>query len=169
MTNFAQPTADDVAVAIVASCRETGDDPMSTASGGLGIGRATNRARHYALHALIHVFPVANRYRVCRWVGCPGKEAAFWNASWHQVVRPRASGMGHMANWWDEEAYDRVIRAIEAARTARAVGANSPKVKLSADVGGYVSADRPGVQPEKQRLQDMLAEAAANTAKLNPG
>jgi hypothetical protein len=129
------PTADDIAIAIVAACRETDDDPISTVQGGLGIGRATNRARHYALHALIHVFPKASRLRLCEWVGCMGKPAAFWNSSWHQIVKPRFAGStGHVANWFDDEVFDRVIRAIEADRTKRAVAPPKSKfIKLGAD------------------------------------
>ena len=38
------PTADDVAIAIVAACRETGDDPIAVAEGHF----AHKKARHYA-------------------------------------------------------------------------------------------------------------------------
>lgn len=130
------PTADDVAAAIVAACRETGDDPVRTAERGLGAAGPANRARHYALHALLHVFPKADRINLCLCVGCPGKPKQFWNASWNQIVRLRFPGSTvHMAGWWSDEVYDRVIRAVEAARTARAVGASVtiPTTKPSAD------------------------------------
>ena len=110
------PTADDIAVAICAACRETGENPIECASGAL-----SNRGRHYALHALLHVFPKADKIKLCVWVGCPGKPKAFWNASWHQVIKPRSSGLGHMAMWWEDDSYDRVIRAVEANKTRRAV------------------------------------------------
>jgi hypothetical protein len=106
-------TADHIAAAIVAACRETGDDPIRTASGGLGTKRPTNRARHYALHALLHCFPDVDRHSAARMVGCPGSPAQFWNASWHQVAKPRASGFGHVAGWFDDVSYARVIAAIE--------------------------------------------------------
>lgn len=105
-------TADHVARAIVAACRETGDDPIRTAIGELGTQRPTNRARHYAMHALLHVFPDLLRFTAARLVGCPGSEKQFWNSSWHQIVKPRASGLGHVANWFDDEAFGRIIDAI---------------------------------------------------------
>jgi hypothetical protein len=75
----------------------------------------TLMARHYALHALVHVFPKTGRLKLCGWVGCPGKPASFWTVSWNLVNGKRR------APWFDDAAYDRVIRAIEAARTLRAV------------------------------------------------
>lgn len=116
------PSADDVAIAIVAACRETGDNPVETLEGRGAMRGDTNRARHYALHALCHVFPKVNRFSLCKLVGCPGKPGAFWNASWNQIVKPRYAGSPErMAKWWDEALYDRVIRALEADRTRRAV------------------------------------------------
>lgn len=207
------PTADDVAVAVVAACQETGDDPISTHQGGLGVGRATNRARHYALHALVHVFPHANRLRLCEWVGCPGKPGPFWNSSLHQVVKPRYPGSAtRMANWFDDAAYDRVIRAVEADRTRRAV---APAAEREVEVNHYAEPpaypSRPGAPglpasraerikaeasrvtaaldddarsrfaglgakervpapiENKSKLQDMLRDAVANTAKMQEG
>lgn len=114
---MAFPSAEDVAVAIVAACRETGEDPIATAEGIY----TQKRARHYALHALVRVFPKASRERLCVYVGCPGNPRQFWASSWNQIVKPQAHGHGHMAKWWDDTVYDRVIRAIEADRTRRAV------------------------------------------------
>lgn len=151
-----KPTADDVAIAIVAACRETGDDPIDTANGGLGINRSTNRARHYALHALIHVFPKANRTDLCRLVGCPGKPGVFWNASWHQVVKPRSPGsLLHMASWFDDTAYDRVIRAIEADMTRRAV-APPPKPQP----------EPPPYRPPPGTVAKVLADEPPRAGKL---
>jgi hypothetical protein len=109
------PTADDVAWAIVAGCRETGEDPIACDGRKMSI-----RGRHYALHALLHVFPELPRYRAAELVGCPGKPAAFWNNSWYQVIRPcGAGGALHMANWFDDEAYARVIAIVELSASDR--------------------------------------------------
>lgn len=111
MSDF--PTADDVARAIVAACRETGDDPIRAASGLVGGAHGTTiRARHYALHALLHTFPKLPRGIAAKLVGAPGNPVTFYHNSWHQVVRPRASASGHMALWWNDAAYARVIDAI---------------------------------------------------------
>jgi hypothetical protein len=113
------PTADDVAWAIVTASREMGEDPIGCATG------ATARwGRHYAMHALRHVFPDLSGERAALLCGCPGKPVYFWNNSVNQVayrfklteqeslkrfgepVRTRA------AKWWNEDAYNRVIAAI---------------------------------------------------------
>jgi len=130
------PTADDVAIAIVAACRETGGDPIAVATAGLGVGDAgTRMARHYALHALVHIFPNAAPMRLCKLVGCPGSVKSFWSNSYYQVVKGKGSG------WWKTAIYDRVIRAIEGDRTRRAV---APKVQ--------VEATKPPVEPEKVQV-----------------
>lgn len=110
------PNADDVARAIVAACRETGEDPIACASGVSGI-----RARHYAMHSLLHVFPDLQRKSAASIVGCPGKPVYFWNASWNQVAKPQTFGNRRKANWWDEESYGRVIKAIEQPQTQRKI------------------------------------------------
>jgi hypothetical protein len=116
-------SADDVAVAIISACRETGGEPLACASRGEGgtpeRTPATNRARHYALHALVHVFPDASKVGLCSLVGCVGQPKSFWSTSWHQVVKPRPNGRGHAASWWNEGAYARVIHAIQAALARR--------------------------------------------------
>lgn len=136
------PTADHVARAIVAACKETGDDPIRTIQGGLGgTSRPINRARHYAMHALLHVFQDLPRHTAARIVGS-GSPVKFWNTSWHQIAKPRGGGLGHVAGWFDDEAYARVITAIQLDPVAR---------RLSADVVGML--------PSKRRLYDDLAQA----------
>lgn len=100
------PTADHVALAVIAACRETGEDPLSIAT------EPTLRARHYAMHALLSSFDDLTRSAAARMVGAPGNPAVFWTASWNQVVKTRASGDGHMARWFDDDAFGRVIDAI---------------------------------------------------------
>lgn len=101
------PTADDVARAIVAAARETGEDPIGCIRGEMG-----QRCRHYAMHALVHVFGDMPRDTAAQLVGCPGKPRYFWNNSWGQVVKPNWNGRPK-ANWWDAAALSRVIKAIE--------------------------------------------------------
>lgn len=117
------PTADDVAVAIAAACRETGEDIRDFGPNGKG----ATCARHYALHALIHVFPKAAKFKLCEFVLCPGKPVSYWSVSWN-VVNGK-----HPALWFKPEAYDRVIRAIEADRTRRAVAQQKPAVARPAE------------------------------------
>lgn len=167
------PTADDVARAIVAACRETGDDPIKTADGtaltAMRNKQKTNQARHYALHALVYVFPDLDRADAARMVGAPGHPKLYWNASWHQVAKPRASGIGHMAGWFDDGIFGRVIQAI---------GKEPPAVReRPIATGPAQAAARPPAPikaptithaPGKRALYDMLAAAAQNTAKIKP-
>jgi hypothetical protein len=147
------PNSDDIAVAIVAACRETGGDPFACMSGAkcddpstFEKTKRTTHARHYALRALIHVFPDVNRIRLYKWVGVPGKPNVFWRNSWH------SKGRGRAAEWWSDEVYDRVIRAIEADRTRRNV------VPLPAD---EVAAPPP-YRPPPGTIEKVLAETSVS-------
>ena len=150
------PSADAVAWAIVAACRETGDDPIAIASREVG-----GRARHYAMHALLHVFQELGRHAAASLVGCPGKPNGFYMNSWHRVARVVSPTGRRQANWWDEDAYGRVIAAVEAA-VPRA------PIKLSAATGSIVEPLRPAASAGKRALQEMLAEAVRNTAAMTP-
>jgi hypothetical protein len=135
------PSADDVAIAVIAACRETGGDPLMIDSGD---NMNTNRARHFALHALVHVFPKADRFKLCAWVGAV-KPRAFWQQSWHQVAKPTQNGRAHMAVWFQDGPYDRVIRAIEADRTRRNIAP---------------VAQPPPYRPPPGTIEKVLAEAS---------
>jgi hypothetical protein len=103
----AMPTADQVARAIIAAAAETGEDAVACAT-----GEERMRCRHYAMHALAHVFQGLSRQALARMVGRGDRADRFWRDSWNQAVKPPAHGRGHMANWWNEGAYARVIEAI---------------------------------------------------------
>lgn len=70
------PSADDVARAIVAACRETGEDPVSLVEGDVNL-----HARHYAFHALLHVFPSEPLKGLARMLG-DRRPVSFWNRSY---------------------------------------------------------------------------------------
>ena len=97
-------TANIVARAIVAACRETGEEPIAMVE-----GRSLGRARHYAMHALAHCFPEAQRSILARVVGCKRNPASFFVTS---LTKIQAKNMP----WWDEVAYARVINAVERER-----------------------------------------------------
>jgi hypothetical protein len=161
MTTF--PTAEDIARAIVASCRETGEDAVRAASGFVGdINGPSIHARHYAMHALLHVFPDLPRLAAARVVGCPGKPASFYNNSWNQVVRPRSDGTGHMAKWWDEYAFARVIAAIERApepsKKFRIADSLETRRKPSAHVDDHTAALMGDPPPGRSALAQKQAE-----------
>lgn len=109
------PVADDVARAIVAACRETGEDPIRAASGNIcDVNGPTIRARHYAMHALLEVFPELEPESAARFVGSPGKHPLqFYNSSKTAILGHKGKGAGRApARWWSSELLWRVIRAI---------------------------------------------------------
>lgn len=113
-------SADDIACAIVAACRETGANPIAVASGqGQQHVRtrseffAISRARAYAASALHEVFnPEGFAIRVkpssiAMFVGCTNK---YGHDSFLTILaKRRAVGS---TPWWDDAAYARVIAAI---------------------------------------------------------
>lgn len=189
-------TADHIARAIVAACRETGENPLDT----IESGRAMVRARHYAMHALAHCFPLADRRGLARMVGCTGSPGTVWSMSL-RVIR---GANGKSAHWWDEHAYCRVVLAIieeSKKSTAKVVEKiDTPPLKLGPlpparkkeevqparleptgfrpasdtyerELGGghrrdYLEEGLDRRAREKIECRDILAEAAANTAKL---
>jgi hypothetical protein len=117
------PTADQVATAIVAACRETGEDPIEVMDGVHGL-----RARHYAAHALAKFWPPVvgekeSRALLGRLVGVKAPESRQWTwftTSLNQVFKPyenthRGIKFAHWARWFDDEAFARIVAALEAA------------------------------------------------------
>ena len=105
------PTADDVARAIVAACRETGADPLQVASGGYvrkGTHQAhcISRARGYAAWALDDLFEIGSP-ACSRLVGIQQKSSAeeFLATLRHRIIM-------NEAKWFDAAALDRVKTAI---------------------------------------------------------
>lgn len=107
------PDADAVAWAIVAACKETGEDPLYVAGGnGNDFGPDAIRARNYAAHALIHAFPDIPRTSIGRLVGASSRSTFFYrNSRWFILGIDRSVG-AKRAEWWDDAVYDRVIRVI---------------------------------------------------------
>lgn len=99
-------SADAYATAIVAAARLTGEDPESF------VDRDPEcRFRHYALHALLNVYPDARPGDVSNALGCPGKPTFFPRSSLWFVL-----GQGpHRkvpAEWWDNVTLGLVIEAV---------------------------------------------------------
>lgn len=108
------PTADDVARAIIAAARETQESPIDCVGGGRY--RAMH-CRHYAMHALVQCFPGHPRALYARIVGCPGKPEKFFDNSKVLVLgKVKGTSNRRLAVWWSEQAFDRVIEAIERGR-----------------------------------------------------
>jgi len=111
----AYPTPDQIAIAIVAACEETGENPIRVASGELG-----SRARHYALWALAHFFPPPMGDSDAKWwlgkaVG--GSGYSFYAASKSATFGPHTDAFGrtrpHAARWFNADAYQRVKDAVD--------------------------------------------------------
>jgi hypothetical protein len=161
------PSADDVAVAVIAACGATGESPLGIAT------EKTMRTRHYAMHALAYLYPKYPKRKLAKLLGCQGHPDRFWNNSRANVANP-LDPRARTVSWWSSETYWRVIRAVQAASTARAVAPYRPPAgtieKVLADDGtppirelGKLEAG--GYRPPEGTLEKVLAEAAANTAK----
>ena len=161
------PSINQISIAIVAACRETGENPPAID------GADPMRARHYAMHAMHRVFPDAPRTYLAKCVGCKGDPKKFFFNSVNQKFKVRDPVTGaRMAAWWDDAAFERVIQRLRAtvtpgppAEPVETVIRAAP-VKLSAHTGGIVEPQLPSATPGKNKLRDMLAEAFRNTAKL---
>lgn len=181
MTEKFPPTADHVAMAVVAACRETGEDPFAV------MQRVTQlRARHYALHALREVCDIEGA-RAADLVGCPAKPHYFFANSRSQVFYWNSIKGHRAAKWWREDAFERIVSAIRAVpapalESAPEAPARSPRVdiedgkevfrgsadkpvKLTADIGSIIEPTRPSATPGKIAARNMLAEAMAETAR----
>lgn len=101
-----KPTAFQVATAIVAACRETGEDPVICADQ----QTASIRARHYVMWALMHVFQEMKPGEAAAACGVNGKPMTFYHNSRYQMIPGKRPGGG---GFWVPEAYARVIAAIE--------------------------------------------------------
>lgn len=109
------PTADEAARAIVAAAIETNENPLDVAS------EPRLRCRHYAMHALVKVFPSASKTSCARMVGAPGKRAdKFWENSVQNVAKPIMGSSRRKAEWWNEAAFERVVAAISPGGTSAA-------------------------------------------------
>lgn len=171
------PTADHVAHAIVAACRETGEDPIECASRPNAV-----RGRHYAHHALVHCFPSVRVSSIARMVGAPRPDI-FHQGSLNNHVRKRAS------EWWNDHVYQRVIRAIGVEPAPRALpaprkpgrpcfvptvtpapgGLPTDEDSRRARVARFANMVIPKVTGSKGKLYDELAEAMANTRSKQEG
>jgi hypothetical protein len=201
------PTADQVATAIVAACRETGEDPIEVMDGVHGL-----RARHYAAHALAKFWPPIvgekeSRALLGRLVGVKAPESRQWTwftTSLNQVFKPyentyRGIKFAHWARWFDDDAFARIVAALEAAmrpsapirppmpKRPQAVAATPARPVLTRQIAEPSVAARArqaeraieapdrfaGLGPQdyvpgssgKRALQEMLANAAAETAR----
>lgn len=105
MSTSVELTAEHVARALVAACRETSEDPVLVASREPG----AFRSRHYAMWALLQVFPDLSPKAAAQFVGCPGQPMAFYHNSRYQAAPGRPGG----GKWWNAGTYERVIAAID--------------------------------------------------------
>lgn len=181
------PTADQVARAIIAACRETGEPfPVET----LG-GNHQERWRHYAVHALHARFPSCAPSALGRMIGADSfvKPGYFYRSSlWHVLGQTPHARRGPVP-WWSDEALDRVMRAIPpseppkiaidpvvAVAAERNAAARFSAYRQSRD-GPTASKARPPARSDyfqplpppvgsKSALRAALRAAVVNTAKL---
>jgi hypothetical protein len=99
MTAPVFPTPDQVAHAIVAACREFGEDPIAVASGEKG-----SAARYIAFAALRERFPTVPPVAVARMLGLTAAAFQFAKNAQHAMKLPR----------WKKDRAARVLRVLAA-------------------------------------------------------
>lgn len=168
------PTADQIAAAMVAACKETGENPESF------INRDPDmKARHYAFHALLHHFnDLTLRSKIAELVGCYGKSTYFHRASMRYIVGLGPYSDRQRAPWWDDEAFDRVINAIPISKPEPQPVPKplSPPAQIRAARRSMNFGSLPLQKPQnyhdvipmtdKQRAAEELRQAVLNTQKL---
>lgn len=180
------PSANQVAWAIVAACRETGADPVAVAEGINVCGsRESSRARSYAAYALNELFrcgPVA----IGRMVGSGAPSSFLSTLSWNLKK--------DKVRWWEDAAAERVIDAVKAADPKRSATAEDildepsepepPKQAAPAQPRRHVlevapivrtpkyerDAYRPagGILRSPETSMSSLREAVLNTQRMTP-
>lgn len=110
---WSPPTADTIAVAIIAAAKETGADPIDVAVGvlataGIHSGKiAVSRARAYAALALRAVLDNVPSKSIATWVAS-GSPAVYIGSIDFQIRNKQLK-------WWDNNAFMRVVEAVESA------------------------------------------------------
>lgn len=89
------PTADEVATAIVAAARLTGEDPVACIAGAPAL-----RCRAFAFEALRSVFPEARVAGLGRCVG------------WQPSSTHGQIASAKTRSWWSDDAVDEVVGAL---------------------------------------------------------
>lgn len=154
--------ADVIAAAIVAASRAVGADPVAVGSGELdrvaGLEnheRVIARARYYAGFALRCLYPNRNRTLLAAYVGTTRKSAGSFFSALDQRLN---SGL----SWWRQDVVDQVVSAAADAVVVKPRTAPPPPLK----VGPLPAPKFTDRLNEKKACYDILAEAAANTARL---
>jgi hypothetical protein len=159
------PSANQVAWAIVAACRETGEDPLVVAEQ----RKPQSRARHYAFQSLKVVFPDVKVPRLAFLCGCAGHPVYYASESakgMHRHVGGKRKGERRL-RFWDEGVFARVIAAVKLADADEPLAPKAP-IKLSAKVASIVEPKRPAALPGKRKLEDIMREAVINTQRMTP-
>lgn len=153
------PTADDVAIAIIAASKEVNADPILVASGarrsyGGGFYEIT-RARYYAAEALVKVFsPQCSAAAASRMVGVnqrpDGGNAAVFLSNLRQMRKANS------IKWWNNGVFERVVTALERHREKTTQHAHPPFTPA-----------RPFASERQAKAYRDLKQAVQNTAQLS--
>lgn len=123
-------TAEHVTAAIVRACKATGENVADVVSKERG-----QRARHYAMHALLHVFQDMTQQDAAALVGCWGTPRQFYDNSYAQTFKMRPDGKRRAAKWFADTVFEDVIAAIRA---------------VPDDPDGVAVAGEPGRKPRRE-------------------
>lgn len=123
------PTAEHYAHALVTAARHTGERAASFVD-----QDPDSKFRHYALHALLAVFPKADRTQVAAALGAPGRSAYFYRTSLWHVLGDGPHRKGPI-EWWDADVLAKTIKAVQAITpkpTPSPLRAAAPPLKMGA-------------------------------------
>jgi hypothetical protein len=153
-------SADEIAVAIIAACDETGADPVDVARGHRPTDadqrRKITRARYYAAFALYEHFPALSASSVGRMVGSAAPDSLISN-----INRQLAEGS---LKWWSKPVLARVCGAIERHQWNARVDRPAPPPKQ--DTAPPASVGRPFISKRQADAYRSLQDAVQNTARL---
>jgi len=115
------PTADQIVTALAVAA-ELGGEATETVNMQAFLietihGRPRVRARHYAIHALVTLFPGADKVALAR---CLGGKDDFYAMSKTEVFRVMVGGPRRgkrLASWWSEPTYKHVINTVSKVTT----------------------------------------------------
>lgn len=153
------PSADDVARAIVAAARETGECPILCVEGGWGL-----RCRHYAAHALMRVYPDMLTSTLARVVGSPRSQHSFWTQSRCRVLRGEVK-------WWEPRIVDIAERAVRSGqpkppfRLIEHIETRRSPASSFVDVTAALMGDPPPALSALDQKNGLPVEASAKTGQ----
>lgn len=144
------PTADQIAIAIVAAARAFGDSPLAVARGG-----GENKTRIVAYGALTAAFPEARKTGISRCVGFASQAIA--SASLITARRRR---------WWTEDLIDEIVGQLVAEEYESEAGPNTSGATPALRADALHRGEAPAFSVDERRLIAKMQRGGSNAATI---